>query len=249
MDVLNITTHCGKMTNIRSISTSTKLNERCKENAKIKGSICEHCYASSLCDLRPNLAKALERNTHMLRSGPLLPEQIPDVSDDKIFRLEAFGDLNNLQQLENYVSIVLANPKTVFALYTKCYTLIKEYFTEHMPPKNLIIVLSSLMVNLPLDPKTVLGKTVYTKFAPSQIKVFTVYTKEYLKKHHEVSINCGSRSCFNCRKCYNPNNGIIQMSEILKSDQSIVERWINWDKPEFRAKEVKSIEDIMNMEV
>ena len=248
MDVLNITTHCGKMTDIRSISTSTKLNERCRENAKIKGSICEHCYAEALCNLRPSLSKALERNTHLLRSGPLLPEQIPDVSPDEIFRFEAFGDLNNYQQLENYVTIAKANPKTVFALYTKCYDWIKYYFDAFDPPKNLVIVLSSLMVNTPLDPEKVLGST-YAKFAPSQIKIFTVYTKEYLKKHPEVSINCGSRSCFKCRKCYNPNNGIVHMSEILKSDQTIVERWINWDKPEFRAKAATQIEDIMNMEV
>lgn len=41
----SIATHSGKMSGIPSISTSVLCNRNCAENAAVKGSICEKCYA------------------------------------------------------------------------------------------------------------------------------------------------------------------------------------------------------------
>ena len=32
-------------------------------------------------------------------------------------------------------------------------------------------------------------------------KIFTVYDKDYISAH-DVSINCGAKSCLTCHKCY-----------------------------------------------
>ena len=32
-------------------------------------------------------------------------------------------------------------------------------------------------------------------------KIFTVYDKDYISTH-DVSINCGAKSCLTCHKCY-----------------------------------------------
>ena len=239
--MINISEHAGKMTGIRSISTSTLLNPRCRRLAAIKGSICSHCYADTLCRMRKNLAAALERNTHLLTEHKLSAAEIP-VLDDEIFRFEAFGDLNNEQQLENYVTIVRNNPRTRFALYTKAYELVASYFKEHPMPRNMNLIVSSLKLNQPVP----LDKWFKMEHFPKgQIKSFTVYTKDYIDAHPELKINCGSRSCNKCRMCYNATTETA-VKEILKSDQSAAETIINWRDPVFIKKTAESVQNILD---
>ena len=242
--VINVTTHEGKMTDIHSISTSVKLNEGCKKRAAIKGSICEHCYAESLCDLRPSLDKALIRNTGILTIRKLEEDEIPKFIDEPLGRFESFGDLNNELQLENYMTIVKANPETKFALYTKCYDLVDNYFARNPVPDNFVLVISSLMMNVQLNPERTMPES-YAIFKPGQLKVFTVYSGDYLKVHPEIEINCGSKSCFGCRRCYNWTNGTTYVGEILKSQQTEVELMLAWRNPEFRAGIAEEIERIL----
>ena len=202
--------HTDKMENMVSLSTSVLLNENCQNKRKIKGSICEYCFADRQLHRFENQAKKLENATKFLTSHVINFEDIP-LLNVNLFRFEAFGDLNNSIQVVNYFNIARKNSHATFTLFTKNPFII-EYAIEEWKiekPENMIIVLSSVYVNQELNFDKM------KKFYPFIDKIFTVYDKEYIDENNVV-INCGARNCFTCRKCYDKNNGIIYLREEKK---------------------------------
>lgn len=197
------TKHSGKMSGMVSISTSVTTNDRCKKNASIKGSICEKCFASKQMRVFPTMEKPMVENQRILTSSVLPMELLPTINN-LYFRFEAFGDLNNDIQVMNYFNLCYKNPKTKFALWTKNPDYIESAINQgYEKPKNLNIVLSSLFINQERKSKY--------DFVD---KIFTVYDPKYIEEN-EVSINCGSRNCFDCGLCYEKNNVTI-INEKLK---------------------------------
>ena len=192
---LHITTHSGKMEGMQSIGTSCRTNPNCIKNAKVKGSVCEKCYAQRYTGMRPGLEKHLESNTKVLTSEIIPKDELP-IINACYFRFESFGDLHNTTQLINYFNICKKNPDVKFALWTKNPHIVKEVADQK--PKNLQILVSSLMLNTPVD----ISKMPYID------KVFTVYDKETIKKKG-ININCGARNCLACHKCYKKGNVVI----------------------------------------
>jgi hypothetical protein len=237
------TNHTGKMEGIKSISTSVLLNKHCQKNRKILGSVCAHCYADSLAKMYTGLKDRLERNTKVLSEGVLGWEELPDVSGEEIFRLEAFGDLNNEYQMENYYNIVRKNPFVRFSLYTKQIGIVQNFFarTDIDLPPNLTIVFSSLFLNKKTNIESLELPRPYFK---GQYKTFTVYSKNFLIKHPEVKINCGARCCNKCRRCYLKND-ITEISEILKSDRESVERYFEMEDPKKREEILERVDNII----
>lgn len=210
MNELHLTLkHEGKMQGMQSLSTNTLANPLCIANHQIKGSICEKCYAAPLLKCRKGLKDRCESNTTPLITGIISQEDLPFVNN-KYFRFEAFGEIYNETHLINYINIAKKNPHCGFALFTKNYKIIYEYFLKHHLPGNMNIILSSLMVNIPFN---------ITKFTAAGIKVktFTVYNKAEVERAG-IEINCGSRSCITCLQCYTQNE-TIEIRELLKSDQ------------------------------
>ena len=197
------TKHSGKMSGMVSISTSVTTNERCKKNASVKGSICEKCFASKQMRVFPTMEKPMVENQRILTSSVLPMELLPTINN-LYFRFEAFGDLNNDIQVMNYFNLCYKNPKTSFALWTKNPDFIESAINQgYKKPENLNIVLSSLFINQERKSKY--------DFVD---KIFTVYDPKYIEEN-EVSINCGSRNCFECGLCYEKNNVTI-INEKLK---------------------------------
>ena len=192
---IHITTHSGKMKGMQSIGTTCKLNPTCAKNAKIKGSVCEKCYAQRYTGMRKGLENHLERNTKLLTSRVIPMDELPIVNAC-YFRFESFGDLHNTTQLISYFNICKKNPDTYFALWTKNPGIVKKVADQK--PKNLQIIVSSLMLNKPVD----ISKMPYID------KVFTVYDKETIKRDG-ININCGAKSCLTCHKCYKKGNKVI----------------------------------------
>ena len=197
------TKHSGKMSGMVSISTSVTTNERCKKNASIEGSICEKCFASKQMRVFPTMEKPMVENQRILTSSVLPMELLPTINN-LYFRFEAFGDLNNDIQVMNYFNLCYKNPKVKFALWTKNPDFIESAINQgYKKPENLNIVLSSLFINQERKSKY--------DFVD---KIFTVYDPKYIEEN-EVSINCGSRNCFECGLCYEKNNVTI-INEKLK---------------------------------
>lgn len=206
---LNITTHTSgtKMDGMYSISTSVKCNANCEKNAKIVGSICEKCYSETMHNRYTSLAMNTKHNTDILTAS-VIPLDFLPVINTQIFRFESFGDLNNDIQFINYMNICRVNPSVTFSIWTKNPWIMADVFAKgYEKPDNLIILVSSLMINVVMD---------IDKF-PFADHVFTVFTAEYAIANN-IHINCGNNQCIRCRRCYTKGNQERYINEILKSD-------------------------------
>ena len=153
-----------------------------------------------------SLENRLADNLRIL-SGSVLPASVLPAIPVKYFRFEAFGDLAGVNQVINYFNIARKNPETLCALWTKNPKFIQQAIKAgHEKPANLQIVLSSPVINKPLNG---------TRYEFID-KIFTVYDKTGARG---ININCGARSCLGCGRCYrsNPEGARIQyINELLK---------------------------------
>jgi len=200
---LHITVHGDdtKMEGLRSISTSCKLNPYCQKRALVPGSICAECYAQQYLSMRKGLRDWTEWNYHLLNSGILDKEDLPIITDD-IFRLESFGDVGSRNAVINFLNLCNRNPHTYFTVWTKNAEIYDEVFKAgYKKPRNLIIIISSFMINVVAD---------ISKYWWAD-KVFTVFESEAKAKELGFAINCGNekdiaaglkRKCRRCMKCY-----------------------------------------------
>lgn len=192
-----------------SVSTSPFMNTYCQARHKNGNSICSKCFSMALNEQRDGLRDKLERNT-ILWSTQIIPIDCFPVVPMEIFRLESFGDLNNIVQLTNYFNFCLANPLTRFALWTKntfLFPIAREFGIDK--PSNLIIIESAPLFNTPIEPSD--------RWVD---KTFTVWTKEYFDADF---INCGKKECITCQNCYR-RDGVRQINELVKSAQNMKPR-------------------------
>lgn len=198
----------GKMTGMPAVTSSMLCNEYCQKLSNIVGTVCEKCYTKKYLKARPNIEKMYAQNTELLSSSVIPIKQLPFINA-AMCRLETFGDITNATHLHNYVNLIKKNNHCMFSLFTKNYTVVFDYFKTHKQPKNLSIVISSLLVNQPFD-------TSFLKDIPlTNIKIFTVYSKPFAKDNN-VIINCGKNRCVDCKRCYTKNKAPIHVSELLK---------------------------------
>lgn len=203
------TEHTGKMEGMMSISTSCEMNDHCRKRAMIKGSICEKCFARKGFEMRPSMRAKYEHNTRLLTSRVLGDDELP-ILNNLVFRFESFGDLNNSTQVINYFNIARKNPETMFALWTKNPFYISNAIRDgHSKPANIIIIYSSPMIDTDINTERLL------KAFPFIDKVFTVYRSEKKAAEHGRVINCGTRKCLVCRRCYRKDTE-REISELLK---------------------------------
>ena len=189
-----MTEHSGKMTGINSIGTSCANNPHCKRRRKDNESVCSKCYADTYMKMRKALKGRLEDNAEILTTRLLEGNEIP-VTNSQVFRFESFGDLYNSIHLENYVRICERNPYTHFALWSKNTWILDDVFNAKgvKKPDNLSIVVSSPKLNEVVE----FNRDEYW-FVDH---VFTVYDKKFIEGN-DVEINCGSRDCLSCQRCY-----------------------------------------------
>lgn len=200
----SITHHGGKMENIDSISTSCLCNARCKKRMENKNFICSECYAAATIERYSNndpekldMYDKMERNTIFYSYYELTKDCIPTITS-RIFRLESFGDLNNILQFKNYCMLARANKNTYFALWTKNPDIIARALKYGVTiPKNIDIIYSIPKKNCIPTQKQM--RNIKRKY-PFIKKFFIVITKEYQKKH-KTKVNC-QKKCYTCQKCY-----------------------------------------------
>lgn len=189
-----MTEHSGKMAGINSIGTSCATNPHCIARQKNGESVCSKCYADTYMKMRKSLKEHLEENAKILTARLLEGNEIP-VTNARVFRFESFGDLHNATHLQNYLLICERNPFTNFALCTKNTWILDEVFNEMgiQKPKNLSIIVSSPLLNKPME----LDREKFW-FVDH---IFTVFDKKFIKENN-VDINCGSNNCLGCGNCY-----------------------------------------------
>lgn len=194
------------MEGMQSISTSCLCNKLCEIRKSNEKTICNKCFADSQLKYHTNNQPIFEYNTKVLTES-VIPEMYLPTINACYFRFESFGDLNNSNQVKNYFNICKKNPDTNFAIWTKNPWFIAEAIKDgYEKPSNLNIIFSSLFLNQVNE--------AVAKYYSFIDKVFTVYDKEHAEN---VEINCGSRKCMDCKRCYKKHVGEIEyINELLK---------------------------------
>lgn len=198
----------GKMSGMIAITTSCIDNPICRERAKNPDSICSKCYAERYLNIRPSVRKCYERNYNAL-TADIIPVKDWPVLNARAARIESFGDLANWIQAANYINLATANPGTVFGWWTKnpgyIATAIKKGYKI---PKNAIIIYGNPYVDRFPSDSDILSRWPFVN------KVFSVFSKDFADREN-VTINCGSRNCLTCGRCYSKRTG-FHVNEILK---------------------------------
>ena len=224
----------GKMENVLSLSTNCINCKRCQIRHNNESSICHDCYAFKQLEKpnykNTNMIKAFNHNASVLTVRELdyqtevkaIAKEIVSAciknNTDK-FRIESFGDIQNLTHAKNYLLICSAIGELDYiyhvniGFWTKNFDyLIKAFQTisdsqKTNVRKNTNIVLSSVFKNLMISPKIV---DKVESVLGMKVKTFTVMSEDSEK------INCGSRDCNTCGRCYKKTDKTVNVFELLK---------------------------------
>lgn len=199
------TKHSGKMEGMVSFSTNTANNPFCNKMRSIEGCICSKCYAFTMTKrFSKGFSEKLNAN-EWIKTTFVNKEDVPFINA-AFFRFEAFGELETVVQLVNYVTIAKYNKHCNFALWTKRTDLLKSLDPNYIP-KNLNIIVSSPFINKQVELDDETKKRVHG--------VFTVYDKKTAESEG-VSINCGSKKCIECLACYKKSKTFKIINELVK---------------------------------
>lgn len=205
MQQVHISKMTGKLDGFTAISTNTITNDYCNKQ-HIKGkqdgqNICGDCYSHAMLNTyRKNMQGALQRNSDLLSSAPLHPQQIPHINASA-HRFSAHGELINMQHLENLMTITKANPWCTFALWTKRVDLVFRWLRSNDKPDNLILIYS--------NPKK---SHIMSKPPKGFDKTFNnVLESEYVEQQ-----NCTGQKCKDCRLCYTFNDTTTIVEKVKK---------------------------------
>lgn len=195
----------GKMKGMWSLNTSPTANAFCLKMRENPNLICSHCY-SHISEARwKNCRAAWTNNFQILTSRVLQDNELAKITKVDLFRFQAHGDLGSREHYVNLVRIADANPTVRFALWTKNLAVIND--GGIIIRDNLVHVYSTPKLN-ELNPYLPKGFD----------KVFTVYSRPFLREHPEVAINC-AQSCMECQLCYEKNDVSI-INERIKAPAS-----------------------------
>ena len=164
--------------------------------AKVKGSVCEGCYALKGRYMFNNTQDALERRYNAWSNDRerwvdamiYLMHNKQHIVNAGVFRFFDSGDIQGSAMLDDINTVAWASPTIRFWLPTKEYKLVKNYDKEIAP--NLVIRVSAPTVDK--------GFSGYTHIS-------TVYNKDNIdtaEGHICPSSNQGNQ-CGSCRACWN----------------------------------------------
>ena len=114
--------------------------------AKVPGSVCAGCYALKGRYMFKNTKSAHQLRQESLSHPQWVEAMAVQIKSHKWFRWHDAGDLQSVQHLNNIISVCKLTPGTMHWLPTREAQILKE-FTPDMIPTNLIIRLSSHMIN------------------------------------------------------------------------------------------------------
>lgn len=209
---LVFSTHSGKMENMISISSYQYLNDLCKNYQKKDRMICSRCYVKKFEKLYNRLDPVLIYNFIILNYSKIDPAIYKELFNVHYIRFEAFGDIASVQHLENFVNLAKYYKNSNFAVWSKNYSLLDSYLKNHKIPKNLNLIVSSPLINEEINSQFINRLLSYNTIKKSNLKVFTVYTKD--QHANAGGANC-EKKCITCLKCYEKNN-IKKIKEVLK---------------------------------
>jgi len=116
---------------------------------KIKGSVCEKCYAFKGRYPTPSVRKNRETNLNHFNNKYFVEVMAFKLQHQRLFRWFDSGDLPNMEGLKKIVRIAELTPDTKHWLPTREIKLIQRYLKNNTFPKNLVVRVSAPMVDGP----------------------------------------------------------------------------------------------------
>ena len=182
----------------RRCNTGSKL-------AKVKGSVCEGCYALKGRYMFTPIQKALDRRYNQWSDNRekwvdamiYIMHYKQHIINAGVFRWFDSGDIQGSAMLDDINTVAWASPTIRFWLPTKEYKLIKDYDKEIAP--NLVIRVSAPMVNKNFPQYAYEGNNHTYDY------ISTVYTKDNIDmaKGHICPASKQDNQCGSCRACWN----------------------------------------------
>ena len=151
---------------------------------KIKGSVCEGCYALKGRYRFGNVQAALQRRLKAIEDPRWVDAMIQLIKGQEYFRWHDSGDLQSLQHLQNIFKICRATPETRHWLPTREAQIIKRVKINEIP-RNLVIRFSSHMIN------------------QAPVNFFPWTSTVVTDGQHSCPASTQGNSCGSCRQCWN----------------------------------------------
>ena len=154
---------------------------------KIKGSTCSSCYALKGNYNYPSVIKNRQTNKDHLNSDYFVYVMTYQLKDMKYFRWFDSGDLPSIEALSKIVEIAKNTPNCKHWLPTREIGIIREFLKTNSFPKNLIVRVSSPMID------------------DKPLKAFALTSTVHKEKKH-YGFKCKAidqnNNCLDCRACW-----------------------------------------------
>ena len=159
--------------------------------ARVKGSVCEGCYALKGMYRFGNVQSALEKRYKSLADKRWVNSMALLISNQSkdFFRWHDSGDLQDVDHLKKIVDVCKLTPNTKHWLPTREYKIVESYIDQFGAiPENLCIRLSAHKVNLP---------------APEKLaKRLGVQTSTVTTENGSCPSSKQDNKCLDCRACW-----------------------------------------------
>ena len=166
---------------------------RCKTGsklAKMKGSICNTCYAQKGLYKLPSTEAAQERRFNLIGTSSWVDNMVRAINNADYFRWFDSGDLQSDEMLADIVRVALATPNTKHWLPTHENFMVSRYLRKHGKfPRNLVVRVSAAMVDGEPPKRFALTSTVHHLGKPIG---------------RECPSSKQGNKCGDCRACWNP---------------------------------------------
>ena len=200
--MLHLSTMSGKLKGMRALNTDTTSNPFCiymYENSP-EDFICHWCYSwYMMLTYRKNCVKKWKENSDAL-SVPIPYDDLP-ILNDVLFRIDAHGELINLNHMVNIHWLAVKNPGTTIGLWTKRKPFVRQYLKQFTKPPNLMLIYSNGAINKPMSSPPKGFDKVFQNVSPD--------------KSLELQ-NCTGQTCLSCRLCYTQGTDVITEAVKIK---------------------------------
>ena len=168
--------------------------------AKVKGSVCESCYARRIQKMRPSVNQGwtanYEKAVSLIASNPskwvdacvFQISRMAEKSGEKYHRWFDSGDIDTVDQLAAICEVARRTPNIKHWLPTREIAMVRGYRKSNDIPGNLVIRISSPMVG--------------DKPVKDFLNTSTVHTKDGEVFGNECPAYKQGNSCGDCRNCW-----------------------------------------------
>jgi hypothetical protein len=152
-DAINIAGSCTRTSKMPSLSYSLPAKECITGSklVKVKGSVCEGCYAlkGNYHRFAKNIEPAQYKRLESIKHPDWVKAMVKLIGNKPYFRWHDSGDLQSVDHLYKIAQVARQTPRTLHWLPSREYDIVKNFVKQDTLPVNLVIRLSAMMIDQP----------------------------------------------------------------------------------------------------